>query len=104
MRWSADNRACGIRVRGFEGDRIASDPYFSPIYEEAQRLNLAVTFHAGNANPAFNSLVAASAWAGNKVPVMSAFQSLMYDEVPAKFPTLRWGFIEAAAAWVPYML
>ena len=104
MRWSADQGACGIRVRGFEGDRLCSDPYFFPVYEEAGRLNLAVTFHAGNANPSFNTLVAGSAWASNKVPVMSAFQVLIYNEVPAKFPDVRWGFIEAAASWVPYML
>jgi predicted TIM-barrel fold metal-dependent hydrolase len=104
IRWSAANGACGIRVRGFEGDRLSNDPYFFPVYEECERQNIPVTFHAGNANPAYNSLVAGSAWASNKVPVMSAFQNLMYNEVPAKFPSLRWGFIEAAASWVPYML
>ena len=103
-RWSVDHGACGIRMRGFEGDRLLSDPYFFPLYDECQRLNIPVTIHAGNANPAYNSLVAGSAWASNKVPVMSAFQNLMYNEVPARFPTLRWGFIEAAASWVPYML
>jgi predicted TIM-barrel fold metal-dependent hydrolase len=103
MRWSVDHGACGIRMRGFEGDRSLSDPYFFPVYEEAERLNIPVTIHAGNANQGFARLVS-GAWAANKVPVMTAFQNLVYDEIPAKFPTLRWGFIEAAASWVPYMI
>src|SRR5207249_4074880 len=37
-------------------------------------------------------------------PVMHAFQSLITRNVPAKFPKLRWGFIEANASWVPGVL
>lgn len=104
MEWAKEHGAVGIRVRGFEGDRLCSDPYFFPVYEAAGEMGLAVTFHAGNANPAYASLSSGSAWAANKVPVMSAFQNLCYYEVPAKFPKVNWGFIEAAASWVPYML
>jgi predicted TIM-barrel fold metal-dependent hydrolase len=102
-RWSVEHGACGIRMRGYEGDRVLSDPYFFPVYEECERLDVPVTIHAGQANPVFANLVS-GAWASNKVPVLSAFQNLMYNEVPARFPKLRWGFIEAAATWVPYML
>ena len=38
-----------------------------------------------------------------KVPVLSAFHALVHDGVPAKFPKLRFGFIEVRAQWVPYV-
>ena len=36
--------------------------------------------------------------------VQDAFLSLLTDEVDIKFPRLRFGFIEAAAGWLPYLL
>ena len=39
-----------------------------------------------------------------KVPGIIAFHSLLWYEVPARFPKLRWGFIELSAQWVPYAL
>jgi hypothetical protein len=38
-----------------------------------------------------------------KVPVLSGFHSIVHDGIPAKFPQLRFGFIEVRAQWVPYM-
>ncbi len=35
---------------------------------------------------------------------MGAFHSLIFHDVPARFPTLRWGFIEVSAQWIPYVL
>jgi predicted TIM-barrel fold metal-dependent hydrolase len=104
VRWSVDHGACGVNLRGFEGNRLVSDPYFFPLYEVAQELNVPITVHAGNANPTYSSLVVGSAWNNAKVPVLSAFHHVIYQEIPAKFPRLRFGFIEAAASWVPYML
>jgi predicted TIM-barrel fold metal-dependent hydrolase len=39
-----------------------------------------------------------------KFPVMGAFLYLLGDEIPKRFPGLRWAFVEASANWVPYML
>jgi len=39
-----------------------------------------------------------------KFPVMGVFLELLGQEIPKKFPGLRWAFIEASAQWVPYML
>jgi predicted TIM-barrel fold metal-dependent hydrolase len=39
-----------------------------------------------------------------KFPVMGAFMYLLGDEIPKRFPGLRWAFVEASAQWVPYML
>lgn len=104
VRWSVEHGACGVNLRGFEGDRILSDSYFYPIYEVAEELNVPITVHAGNANPTYSSLIAGSAWSSAKVPVLSAFHHIIYNGIPDKFPRLRFGFIEAAASWLPYMV
>ena len=104
VRWSVDHGACGVMMRGLEGDRLVSDPYFFPLYEEAEKLNVPICVHAGNANPTYARMIAGSSWSSAKVPVLSAFHHILYNEVPAKFPKLRFGFIEAAAGWVPYMI
>jgi len=36
--------------------------------------------------------------------VIDAFTSLVAREVPLRFPTLRFGFIEAGSSWIPYAL
>ena len=38
VRFAKENGACAIFMRGTEGDRLLSDPYFFPLYEEAQRV------------------------------------------------------------------
>jgi len=91
-------------LRGFEGDHLANDAYFFPLYQLAQELDVPICVHAGNANPVYNAYVVGSAWNNAKVPVLSAFHHVIYNGLPDKFPTLRWGFIEAAAGWLPYMI
>jgi len=97
--------ACGLFMRGFECERLASDRYFFPLYEIAQELDLPVCFHAGN-----NSFANHNSYARDlgvmifKFPVMGVFLELLGQEIPKKFPGLRWAFIEASAQWVPYML
>jgi predicted TIM-barrel fold metal-dependent hydrolase len=33
-----------------------------------------------------------------------AFRDLIHNRIPDQFPTLRFGFVEAGASWVPYVL
>jgi len=103
LRWSKEHGACGIFMRGFEGRRTLSDPYFFPLYEEGQRLNVPVCIHAGCANTAFREL-AREPFSVAKLPVISAFHALITNGIPARFPELRFGFIEAAATWLPYVI
>ena len=39
-----------------------------------------------------------------KFPVMGVFLQLLSEQIPQRFPKLRWAFIEASAQWVPYMM
>jgi len=98
------NGACGVFMRGFECERFANDRYFYPLYKMAEELDLSICFHAGN-----NSFANHDSYLRDlgimifKFPVMGAFMYLLGDEVPKRFPGLRWAFIEASAQWVPYM-
>jgi predicted TIM-barrel fold metal-dependent hydrolase len=40
----------------------------------------------------------------SKLPVVSAFHNLLMDGIPEKWPTVRWGFVEVSAQWIPYAL
>jgi predicted TIM-barrel fold metal-dependent hydrolase len=35
--------------------------------------------------------------------VVAAFSELLFSGLPARFPKLRWGFIEVSAEWLPYV-
>ena len=63
-----------------------------------------VTIHAGCGNPSYTELTDGDAYARNKLPIISAFHSMLYKGLPQRFPTLRAGFIEGAANWLPYIL
>lgn len=104
LRFAKENGACGIFMRGFEGDMVISDPYFFPMYEAASDLGLPICVHAGCGNPAYVNLTQGEAYARNKLPVITAFHSFVFHNVPAKFPDLRFVFVEVAANWVPYIV
>jgi predicted TIM-barrel fold metal-dependent hydrolase len=100
-----ENGACGIFMRGMECDRLLTHRYFFPLYEIAQDLDLAVTLHAGNNSFALHDgLPKEASLMVFKFPVMGAFNQLLVEEVPKRFPKVRWAFIEASAQWVPYIL
>ena len=40
MQWAKDHGAVGVFFRGIEGNRTLDDPYFFPVYQEAERLDL----------------------------------------------------------------
>ena len=108
LRFSVENGACAVMVRGIEGDRLLCDPYFFPIYEEAARLNVPIGVHIGNSNNEMNDILVNDGAGGtfSRLRLMSvaAFHALVMTGVPKMFPNLRFAFLEASAQWVPYVL
>ena len=102
LRWAKEHGACGVFKRGIEHGKRASDPYFFPVYEEASALDLPICIHTGNGNPTEGRLGHGDGLGG--VPVMDAFHALVLYNIPQKFPTLRFGFLEAGSTWIPYVL
>ncbi len=105
LRFAKDNGACGVFMRGLECDRRLDNPYFFPLYELAQELDLAISLHAGNNSFELNDVYnQEGGFARGKLPVVSAFHTLLHRDIPSKFPKLRWGFVETSAQWLPYVL
>ena len=104
LRYGKEHGAVGVFMRGYEGSRRLTDEYFDPLYEACVEYDLPVTVHAGCGNPAFAELTDGDAYARNKLPVISAFHSIVFKRLPQRFPGLRFGFVEVAANWVPYIL
>ena len=104
-RSAKDNGACGLFMRGLVDNRRLSDPYFFPLYEEASRLNLPICIHASTGNFDWVELFQGeSGFSRFKLPVLSAFHSIVYEGMPDKFPKVRFGFIEVRAQWYPTWL
>ncbi len=109
IRFARQNGAVAVCLRPFEGGRHLADPYFYPIYEEASRLNMAMAVHIANASPQlleqfrprFDKM---GGFAQFRIPTVVTCLSLMMSELPQLFPNLRWGFIEASAQWVPWVV
>lgn len=108
LRWAKVHGACSVFMRPVEGERLLHDRYFYPLYEEASHLNLAMAVHIGNANPGMLDLLSQN-YVGSgfwtlRLANAGAFHALMMSEVLDVFPTLRFGFLESAAQWVPHAL
>jgi predicted TIM-barrel fold metal-dependent hydrolase len=104
-RWAQENGACGIFIRGLEGDRLLSDPYFYPLYEEAGRLDMPVCVHSATGSFAIHDFFEReSGFNKFKLAVVGSFHSVLFEGIPQRFPKLKLGFIEVSAQWIPYAL
>ncbi len=104
-RFAKENGACAIFVRGLEGERRLSDPYFYPLYEEASSLDMPICAHSGIGSfTVHDYFLSEPGFSKFKLAVVGAFHSLIFDGIPEKFPRLKFGFIEVSAQWVPYAI
>jgi len=105
MEWAKDNGACGIFMRGLECERRLSDPYFNPLWEIAGDLDLPLCLHSGTGAFQVHDFFAGdSGFSRFKLSVVSAFHELLWNDIPARFPKTRWGFVEVSSQWLPYVL
>lgn len=104
-RSAKEKGACGIFIRGLEGERRLSDPYFFPLYEEASRLELPICVHSANGSfTVHDFFVREAGFAKFKLAVVGAFHSVIFDGIPERFPKLKIAFIEVSAQWIPYVV
>ena len=109
MRFARQHGSVAVCLRPFETGRHLPDPYFYPLYEEAGRLDMAVVVHIANASPQLVEQFrprydGMGGFAQFRVPAVVTCLSLMMSEIPKLFPDLRWGFVEASAQWVPWVV
>ncbi len=107
IKWAKDHGAVGIFFRGIEKDLNLDDPYFFPIYQSAMDHDIPICIHTGMGSPILSSLFYVerhSAFGHGRVPPIIAFRNLVANKIPERFPTLKIGFLEASAGWVPFVL
>jgi uncharacterized protein len=107
LRFGKQHGACGVFFRGIEGDRTLDDPYFFPVYQEAEALDLPICVHQGQGAPALNNLIdiqRSHTFTHGRLPPLVAFRNIVANAIPELFPKLRWGFIETGLSWIPFVL
>ena len=106
----------GVRELGLAGAMLAADgthllgdARFTPIYEEAQRLDVMLAIHASGSHlggagvdlfPRFIQAHTVSHPFGQ----MRQLTSMIFEGIPERFPALRLAFLEAGAGWAPYWM
>ena len=105
LAFGKENGACGVYLHGIEHDAPLYSERFFPLYEMAQDLDMPICFHSGNNSFLLEGLYREdSGFAKAKLPLVATFHQLLHKGIPAKFPKLRWAFIEVSAQWIPYAL
>jgi predicted TIM-barrel fold metal-dependent hydrolase len=107
IRWGKEHGAVGVFFRGIEGDKTLDNRYFFPVYREAADLNMPVCIHTGAGCPIFIDLVDIErnhTFLHSRIQPLIAFRDLVANKIPELFPSLRIGFIEASAGWVPFLI
>jgi predicted TIM-barrel fold metal-dependent hydrolase len=107
IRFAKQSGAVGIFFRGIEGDYTLDHPYLFPVYEEAQKQHLSICVHTGcgvRAILEMFELARNHTFGHTRVMPLLAFRDLVANRIPENFPELKFGFIEAAAGWVPFLI
>lgn len=83
------------------------DPWFDPIYAEAQALNVPLAVHGapscGFGFDYIDSFIETHTLE-HPIPLLIHFTSMIFRGVFDRFPTLRVAYLESGAGWVPFML
>ncbi len=107
LNWARERGAVGFMARGIEGERSLAEPWFFPVYEEASKLDMPMCIHTGPGSPVISSVLdnrIGGSFPGVRLLPLIAFQHLVGNRIPERFPDLKIGFIETGASWVPYVL
>jgi hypothetical protein len=103
LEYGASHGAVGVHLRGVEHDMFLCDPYLFPLYERAQDLNLPILVHNGTTIrqkpgiPIGNFTPQPPAMMTQLMGLMCAFHAVLGSDLSARFPGLRWGFLEGGA-------
>ncbi|MBI2985621.1 MAG: amidohydrolase [Deltaproteobacteria bacterium] len=88
-------------------DRPYGNSDFSPIFEEAERLNCAIAIHGAvsqrlgidSSDNLFKTIALE-----HPLAQIIQFTDMIADGIFERFPRLRVAFLESGAGWVPYMM
>ncbi len=104
VRWASEHGACGVFKLATELGRRVTDPYFYPVYQEANDLDLALCMHTGSGDPPAGSSAPLLGDGVTGTNVIDAFHAIVFSGLAFRFPRLRFGFIEAGSSWIPFVV
>jgi uncharacterized protein len=109
LKFAKENGGCGVFMRPLEGSRQISDPYFFPLYEQAQKINFSIGLHQANGSAAAVDMMVNPDGSRDffnqyRIFNVGALFRILNCGIPKMFPKLRFGFIETAASWVPWVV
>ena len=109
MSWCKRNGAVGVFMRPIEGERLLHDPYFDLLYDEASRQGLCIAVHIGNGNSRERALLSQRVEWGLGfwpflTPAVGACHAVITSGLMQRHPSLRMGFIECSASWIPWVI
>jgi predicted TIM-barrel fold metal-dependent hydrolase len=106
LRFAKEHGAFGVLKKGDrEAGKWPADPYFEPFYQEAERLDLPICIHTGSGIPDFSSAREFShgQFMRTTAAAINGVLGLVLYRIPAKYPGLRFGCIEAGSSWAPFV-
>ncbi len=107
MEWARKNGACGVLLRGFEGDQTPDQADLGPLFAKACDLDMPICIHIGHGSHAFRAInmggVPGQNRFVNRVPTMIACSALLLGDLHEQFPKLRFAIVEAGSSWLPFL-
>jgi len=109
LRRAVRELGCVGAMLAADGSHVLGDARFTPIYEEADRLDTMLGVHASGSHlgggglelfPAFVQTHTCSHAFGQ----MRQLTSIVFEGIPERFPNLRIAFLEAGCGWAPYWM
>jgi len=97
--------AAGGLIVAAQRRRAFGDPYYDPVYAEAQRLDVPIAIHAGGPGDRYEMFDRAieSRCVGHPTSLVIEMTSMMFGGVFDRFPTLRFSFMEGGIAWLLFL-
>lgn len=97
--------ATAVMLHGMAWQKLLGDESLFPFYRAAAELNLPICVHLGWGCPALTNIFDASTnFYSAILPVVMGFNSIMSSAAFEKIPTLRFAFLEAGCAWIPFLI
>jgi predicted TIM-barrel fold metal-dependent hydrolase len=97
--------AAAVMLHGMAWDKLLGDESLFPFYQAVADLNLPVCVHLGWGCPALTRIFDATTnFYSAILPVVMGFNSIMTSAAFEKIAKLRFAFLEAGAAWLPFMI
>ena len=94
-------------VFGTAGDRLLSDPSFTPLWDEFARAKLPLCVHMGMSYPPLAQLgrsIYDGHVIGMSLPAQLAFMAIVGHGMLDRYPEMKVAFLEFGAEWIFYMV